>query len=185
MPFVALHNYLEHLHPSAAKLLHIHADELALMWGSISKYHIISVSIILPSKTFLKLFNRDTHQTSFSLPPLLEKDKGQKQCEIMSLLSEKLYPLYFETTCVKPGFMRRQPRRVLEGRQGVSSIRPLCSPGCHKPLISHSAHRAVLTPTACTPLSYLTNCTHLHSGDMLLHLTMCGNTGLCMVWFIR
>lgn len=111
-------------------------------------------------------------------PTNAAKDKGQKQCEIMSLLREELSPLWSGTTCVMVGFMHRRPRRVQEGRQGMSPIRPLCSSGCHKPVISHSAHRATLTPTACTPLSYPTNHTHLHSGHMLLHLTVRRSTGL-------
>lgn len=77
---------------------------------------------------------------------MLKKDKGQKLCEIMSLLSEELCPLCSETTFAMPGFMCRQHRRALEGRQGISPIRPLSSPGCHKPLISHSPRRAGLTP---------------------------------------
>lgn len=85
-------------------------------------------------------------------------------------------PLCSETRCVMPVFLCRQPRGVLEGRQGVSPIRPLCSQCCHKPRISHSAHRAALTPTACTPLFHPANRTHLHSGHVLLHLTMRGNT---------
>lgn len=89
-------------------------------------------------------------------------------------------PLCSGTRCVMLGFMCRQPRRVLEGRQDVFPIRPLCSRGCRKPLISHSAHRAALTRTACTPLSHPANRTHLHSGHMLLHLTMYGNT---RVWY--
>lgn len=97
----------------------------------------------------------------------------------MSLLSEELLPLCSRTTCVMPGFMCRQHRRVLLGRQAVLPIRPLSSPGCHKLLISHSPHRARLTPTAFTPLSYPTTCTHLHLSHMLRHFIMCGNTGLC------
>lgn len=35
-----------------------------------------------------------------------------------------------------------------------------------------------MTPTAFTPLSYPTTCTHLHMSHMHRHFTMCGNTGL-------
>lgn len=107
-----------------------------------------------PQRPFSISFAETHIKHLFPLPTLLTKDRGQKLCEIMSLLSEQLCPPCSETTFAMPGFMCRRYRRALEGRQGISPIRPLSSPGCHKPLISHSPRRAGLTPTAYTPLCY-------------------------------
>ena len=73
-------------------------------------------------KTLVQPSNRSTHQTPSSLPPLLRRSKGRKQCEIMSLLSEGLWPLCSRKACLKPNFFfpeagqegaRRQTRCVL------------------------------------------------------------------------
>lgn len=66
----------------------------------ISKGHIISRSVIaLPSQRPLYNSLTETHQTSLSLPPPPRRSKGQKQCEIMSLLSEGLWTPCSLRTC--------------------------------------------------------------------------------------
>lgn len=73
--FLTLYSNLQHPHLSAAKLLNIHADELALLWGSIRKCHIVSGSVILPSKILLSLFNR--HTSNIFFPPN-DAEEGQR-----------------------------------------------------------------------------------------------------------
>lgn len=115
------------------KPLNIHAQPGVTARIHICKGHIISWSISARSaqtSLFSSLTDTYIKHYFFSLPQPLWRSKGQKQCEIMSLLREGLWP-HVLGELVKSSFLTRQSRRGLESRRGVSSSSPLFRPNRH------------------------------------------------------